>query len=204
APAAARRRIAGRRRTRDYFLSDLRTRGAEAAAAAPSRAARMRAFLRGSMAFHSRARRVAVFFEAADARPTVRQTAVAPSPVASAIAARATVPPPVIDRITPSKLTPLRRAGRRFAAGRRRDAAGFRVADDLRAGRAAGLRRAGLRPAPEDVAEISPTLPAPPESRSFCIEIPHFSPAATNTGAMSTGMSWSRALTASISGVALP
>ena len=61
-----------------YFLRVFRTRGADAAAAAPSRAARMRAFFRGSIPFHSLARRVTVWRDAFEALPTARRTAVAP------------------------------------------------------------------------------------------------------------------------------
>ena len=53
-----------------YFLKRLRTSGAEAAAAAPSRAARTRAFFLGSIPFHSLARRVTVLREAFEALPT--------------------------------------------------------------------------------------------------------------------------------------
>jgi hypothetical protein len=74
----------------------------------------------------------------------VRQTALAPCPEASAIAARATVTPPVIDWMTLSKLTP-RLALRRLAGARRRGAAGLRAAGVLRGRLAAARARAGRR-----------------------------------------------------------
>ena len=87
------------------------------------------------------ARRVTVRREARDAESAARRNALAPPSEASAIAARATATPPVIERITLSKESGapapfLRAAGRRRAAGLRvRRAA---PVEDFRAG---ALRR---------------------------------------------------------------